>query len=74
MKLTLEDLDRAWVIIRKIAADEGTTPDVVRREMAAAIDAAWSSVDPGVRAMQERLFQMGKPSVEFFLLRISKEV
>ena len=72
--MTLTNLNHAWSVIRKIAEAEGTTPAVIRQEMAAAIDAAWANPDPDAQAKQQQLFPAGKPSVEFFLLRISKEL
>ena len=61
-------------IINQIAAEEGLSPADIRREMAATIDAAWSSPDPAARAFQQQLFPAGKPTVELFLATLAGKI
>lgn len=74
MKLTLKDLDLTWSIIRQIAEKEGTTPDIIRKEMSAALEEAWSTPDPTTKAVQTHLFPTGKPTVESFILKLSNQL
>ena len=53
-----------------VAKQYGVSADEVRKEMQAAIDAAWNSPDPAVRAKQRELFPNGKPSIEAFIHRV----
>ncbi len=59
-------------IIAKVAEQNGTSPELVRREIQAAIDAAWDN--PAGRAMQQRLFPAGKPEPEEFIRTITATV
>lgn len=65
----------ACTIIQKIADDEGIPAAEVRREMAAAIDEAWKNQDENTVRNWKKLFPSGrKPSVEFFVLRLTEEL
>ena len=58
--------------IRKIARQNRTSAEDVRREIQAAIDAAWSTDSPDTAAFQANLFPEGKPTPEVFIERISR--
>lgn len=58
-------------IIEQVAAQNGTTPENVRKEIQAAIDAAWE--DPAGREMQQLLFPNGKPSPEEFIITVAAQ-
>ena len=67
----LKDLNRVWSIIHQIAENEGTTPDVIRKEMAKAIEEAWATPDPTAKTLQDLLFPNGKPTVESFIINFT---
>lgn len=59
---------KARVAVCETAQSFGKETKTVRQEMEEAINAAWATTDPGAKAMQERLFPKGKPTVEEFIV------
>ena len=71
VRMTLQNLCRAWSKIRLIAEDEGTTPAEVRRSMQESIDKAWDNQTGDSAAAWLTLFPDGKkPSVEHFIITL----
>lgn len=52
-------------IYERIAEQNGTTPEEVRAEIQAAIEAAWN--DPDSATFRKQLFPEGKPEPEQFI-------
>lgn len=59
--------DFAGTVIEVLANREGVPAEEVAREIQEAIDQAWASNDPMVKARQAILFPGGKPDPETFL-------
>lgn len=72
--MRINDWIRARRAIRRTARLAGVTPAQCRRDMAAAIEAAWASQDPDARETQIQRFPAGKPTVEQFILTLSREL
>lgn len=58
--------------IRGTADHFGETPEDVRREIQAAIDAAWNTEDPDAMTLQRELFPDGKPTPEQFIATVAR--
>jgi len=58
--------------IRASARRAGVPLEIYRKEIQAAIDAAWESADPEIRRRQRELFPEGKPSPEHFIVTVAK--
>ena len=59
-------------IFKKIAKENGTTPEDVRLEMQQAIDAAYAQKDTSVQSPWDALmFESGKPTPEEFILQLA---
>ena len=58
----------AQCVIEQIAQQNNVSVDDVMRDMQAAIDDAWGSLDPAVQAQQRKLFPHGQPSFKAFIL------
>lgn len=58
-------------IIRKVADRYGVSPEEVRREMQAALDATWAGEGGPKR---DELFPDGKPSLEEFVVALARNV
>lgn len=59
-------------ILKKIAKENGTTPENVRLEMQQAIDAAYAQKDTSVQSPWDALmFESGKPTPEEFILQLA---
>lgn len=69
----LQTVTQAWAIFQKIAQEENTTPEAVRKSIAETIDAAHTSADPKTSAYWNHLFPHGKPTPEAFIIRMSVE-
>ena len=52
----------------------GETPEEVRREIQAAIDAAWDTDDLAAMKLQRELFPDGKPTPEQFITTVAKHL
>lgn len=63
---------KGQAVIRQVAQREGLSEGEVRRQMQAALDAAWDSTDGAVKAEQARLFPDGKPTLEQFILTVAR--
>lgn len=73
MKIT--EQIQAKAVIRELAQRHSTTPEAIRASIQAAIDAAWNTTDPAAKTRQQQLFPDGqKPTVEEFLIRVSREL
>lgn len=73
MKIT--EQIQAKAVIRETARRNGVTPERCRRDIQECIDAAWNTTDPAAKARQQQLFPAGrKPTVEEFLIRVSREL
>ena len=55
-------------IFKEVAQKTNSTDKAVKSDIQEAIDAAWNSKDPSVKAFQRRLFPNGKPTPEEFIL------
>mgnify|MGYP003249892303 CR=1 FL=1 len=59
-------------ILAKIAENNGTTPEEVRRDMQAAIDAAFDNHDASAQPLWDMMIFEGKrPTPEEFILRVA---
>lgn len=58
--------------IRRTACHYGKTEAEIRQEMQIALDSAWDASDPDTKRMQAELFPDGKPSLEEFIIKLSK--
>ena len=70
--MKISDAMKGMDVIRQTARHYGVTEEEVRRDMQEALDAAWGSSDPEVRAFQEQLFPDGKPCLEDFIITLGK--
>lgn len=70
--MNIKDQIRAELVILKVALQAKKAPSTVRRDMQDVIDIAWQSDDPATIAMQLRKFPAGKPTVEEFMIELSK--
>lgn len=52
----------------------GQSPEEVRREIQAAIDAAWGTDDLAAMKLQRELFPDGKPTPEQFISTVAKHL
>ena len=70
--MTKQELDQ---IIKRIAREQNTTPEKVRREMELAIEEAMSSRNPFVRARWKKMpYQGEKPTLEEVMEYLVKRV
>lgn len=65
---------RGRAAIQGTADRFGQSPEDVRREIQAAIDAAWDTEDPDAMKLQEDLFPDGKPTPEQFISTVAKHL
>ncbi len=72
--MKFSDKVKAKAVIRRVADQYGVAVSEVRREMQAALDAAWDNPDEQVQEQQRRLFPEGKPSLELFLVTLAKDI
>lgn len=59
-------------IYERIAAQTGTTPEEIRADIQAAIEAAWN--DPDSATFRAQLFPEGKPEPEQFIRVMAGQV
>lgn len=65
---------RAWFAIQKIALYTGKAADVVRRDMQAVIDDAWTAAEAAGTEVQLQMFPKGKPTLEAFVTDLAKRI
>lgn len=68
------DTMKGKAAIRGTADHFGEAPEDVRREIQAAIDAAWDTEDPAAMTLQRELFPDGKPTPEQFIATVAKHL
>ena len=68
------DTMKGKAAIRGTADHFGEAPEDVRREIQAAIDAAWDTEDPAAITLQRELFPYGKPTPEQFIATVAKHL
>lgn len=72
--MRLFDSLKGKAAIRGTADHFGETPEDVRREIQAAIDAAWNTEDPAAMTLQRELFPAGKPTPEQFIATVARHI
>lgn len=68
------DTMKGKAAIRGTADHFGEAPEDMRREIQAAIDAAWDTEDPAAMTLQRELFPDGKPTPEQFIATVAKHL
>lgn len=68
------DTMKGKAAIRGTADHFGETPEDVRREIQASIDAAWDTDDLDAMKLQRELFPDGKPTPEQFIAIVAKHL
>ena len=72
--MKLFDNLRGRAAIQGTADHFGQPPEDVRREIQAAIDAAWDTDDLAAMKLQRELFPDGKPTPEQFISTVAKHL
>lgn len=68
------DALKSSAVIRTTADRFGGSTENIRREIQAAIDAAWNTDDQAARDHQRALFPVGKPTPEQFISTTAKHL
>lgn len=66
------DTMKGKAAIRGTADHFGEAPEDVRREIQAAIDAAWDTDELAAMKLQRELFPDGKPTPELFIATVAR--
>lgn len=61
-------MDQIYAVV---ARRHGLDPEHVRREIQAALDAAWDNPDPAAQEKQRCMFPLGKPDVDELLQKLA---